>query len=84
LYAVDVGRGEESASVLVNPSTNHVRFPHELCESGRSFDPAADAALLERGQQSAVFLGTFETWHAMRCKQSRIGRPTRQRTGRLR
>lgn len=65
LFTVDLGHGEEAASVLVG-SGGGVLFPHPLCTSGASFGSALDAALIERAEQTIALFDAADAWRAMR------------------
>ena len=71
LFAVDEGRGEMTASVLVSSGScgGSVSFPHGLCEDGQSFGPVTDAALVERATQTVALLEAGDAWRAVRRRR---------------
>jgi len=65
VFGVDDGRGEQVASVIVEPSGS-ARFPHELSESGLPLDPVSDAALRDRAEQTIAVLEAADAWRGVR------------------
>lgn len=70
IFAVNDGHGEQTASVWVNPRTGSASFPHHLSDTGESWGPAVDAALLDRARQMVAMFAAAEAWAEMRSTVS--------------
>ena len=73
-FAVDLGAGEQLASVLVDVDRGLVQFPHPECESGATHGATADLAVAERARQLVAVLNLFATWQAMRPRRAETRR----------